>query len=447
MWLELGREDPLAGLRFNLATVLGEKGDCAGAEAEVRETLRLLDRMPPEERDAGCDAFRAQALDNLVGWLHKRDADDQAVGLARQAADLIDPLVEASPERQYLRMTCGLVHLNYGIVLCGLGSAEDGIRECRRAIEILASLARDFPGIVNTSWRLAQAQVAVARELWRGPGPCGRYEAGRLEEAEHLSRDAIATLEALLARAPDVPAYVETLAEAYVGLGNVLRSAGNLDGAIAAYREAIHVKPDDAGAHGGLGSALRRRGDVAGAIRSMREVIRLEPDHAAAHADLGALLLWGEEDAEGAIAESREALRLRARMPGASLTLGYAHNGRKEHLWSAEAFRDALEEEAIRADLDQGHLYNAACSAALASAGLEGEAAGRWREQALRWLDEDLKRRRDRLAALEADPGRRAEFEQKQTRLVAHVEHGRTNDPDLASLRGSAEFERLFGAQ
>jgi len=260
--LELGMGDQLASLRFNLANVLGKKGDVGGAEAQVRETLRLLDSLPPEERDAGSDAFKAQAMDNLVGWLNTREAYDEAVALARQAADLIDALLEANPESEYIRATCGTVHLNYGIVLCNHGAREEGIRQYRRALEVHEALARDFPGVAARSLRLAQTRMAVAWEVWKGPGPYGPWEARQLEEAESLYRDAIATLESLLARdAVEVPVYVTNLAEAHCELGSVLRASGDMDGAVAEYREAIRVKPDHVDAHGLLESALRRLGE------------------------------------------------------------------------------------------------------------------------------------------------------------------------------------------
>jgi hypothetical protein len=80
--------------------------------------------------------------------------------------------------------------------------------------------------------------------------------------------------------------------------------------------------------------------------------------------------------------------------------------------------------------VDGGNLYNAACSAALASAGGDGEEARMWRDRALDWLREDLRRCR--------------ESGQDEAALRAHVDHARVKDPDLASLRGTPEFDALF---
>ena len=92
-------------------------------------------------------------------------------------------------------------------------------------------------------------------------------------------------------------------------LGNALRRQGKLDEAIAEYREAIRLQPDDHIGHYNLGDILRSQGKLDEAIAEYREAIRLQPDYAYAHSNLGlALLAQGKVDE--AIAAHREALRL-----------------------------------------------------------------------------------------------------------------------------------------
>jgi tetratricopeptide (TPR) repeat protein len=104
-------------------------------------------------------------------------------------------------------------------------------------------------------------------------------------------------------------------ARAHTNLGNALRDQGKVDEAIAAYREAIRLQPDLAKAHGNLGEALRRQGKVDEAIAAYREAIRLRPDDAVAHRNLG-VLLRGRGDYAGALAALRRGHELGSHRPG-----------------------------------------------------------------------------------------------------------------------------------
>jgi tetratricopeptide (TPR) repeat protein len=67
--------------------------------------------------------------------------------------------------------------------------------------------------------------------------------------------------------------------EAHGNLGNALQAKGDLDGAIAAYRDAIRINPEYADSYGALGDALQANGDNAGAKSSFETFLRLGPDH------------------------------------------------------------------------------------------------------------------------------------------------------------------------
>ncbi len=88
----------------------------------------------------------------------------------------------------------------------------------------------------------------------------------------------------------------------HITLGLALAEKGDLDGAIAEYREAIRLDPEYALLHITLGLALEEKGDLDGAIAEYREAIRLDPEYALAHITLG-LALAEKGDVAGAIAE------------------------------------------------------------------------------------------------------------------------------------------------
>jgi len=99
-------------------------------------------------------------------------------------------------------------------------------------------------------------------------------------------------------------------ARAYTNLGNVLRTKGRLDDAIAAYRNAIRIKADLAKAHYNLAIALVDKGFVDEAIAAYEKAIRLEPDYFMARYNLGNTLRR-KGLLDEAIAVYRQAVRVK----------------------------------------------------------------------------------------------------------------------------------------
>lgn len=76
-------------------------------------------------------------------------------------------------------------------------------------------------------------------------------------------------------------------AEAYLAMGEVHRAQECYDDEIASYRKAIEVKPDHVEAHRTLGDAYSRRGLYAEAIVAFLKVVELRPDDPDDHINLG----------------------------------------------------------------------------------------------------------------------------------------------------------------
>jgi tetratricopeptide (TPR) repeat protein len=96
---------------------------------------------------------------------------------------------------------------------------------------------------------------------------------------------------------------------AHYNLGMAFKNSGSDDEAIAAYREAIRLKPDYAEAYVSMGSILcDKKREYDGAARAFREAIRLKPDNVAAYVNLGvALVALGKlADAEAACGRAWE---------------------------------------------------------------------------------------------------------------------------------------------
>jgi Flp pilus assembly protein TadD len=114
----------------------------------------------------------------------------------------------------------------------------------------------------------------------------------------------------------------KAVARRHLAFGKTLQERGDMDGAIAEFREAVKIAPDDAQPHLDLGLALRDKGDVEGAITSYRMTLHMRPNDPDAHYLLGTA--YSEKgQLEASIGEFREAIRLRPGFDVAHNNLGH----------------------------------------------------------------------------------------------------------------------------
>ena len=100
--------------------------------------------------------------------------------------------------------------------------------------------------------------------------------------------------------------------------GRYLIERGNNDAAMFKFREALHLRPNDASVHAAVARALDKMGDQDAALGEARAAISLEPGVARHYVTLGDIFLSRDPDA--AIAEFRKAISLDA-------SNGFAHVG------------------------------------------------------------------------------------------------------------------------
>ena len=112
--------------------------------------------------------------------------------------------------------------------------------------------------------------------------------------------------------------------------------------AIAAYREAIRLKPDYLHAHNGLGVALAELGRNDDARAAYARAIEIDPDFAEAHVNL-ANLLRTEGRHDDAIAHFRKALEIKPRSIAALVNLGNVYKDRGRVSEAAALYQQALE--------------------------------------------------------------------------------------------------------
>jgi serine/threonine-protein kinase len=166
------------------------------------------------------------------------------------------------------------------------------------AVALLRAAQRRYPGDFWINFDLGQA-------FWN---PGGRSK-------PHFD-EAIAYYRAAVALRPDN-------APARNNLGLALKDKGDMAGAIAEFRAAVALDPKLARAYTNLGNALDRKGDLPRALAAHRKAIALDTKLAWAHDNLGAAY-QAMGDWVRAIAEHHRAIQLDPQFPGAYYNLGNA---------------------------------------------------------------------------------------------------------------------------
>jgi tetratricopeptide (TPR) repeat protein len=278
--------------------------------------------------------------------------------------------------------------------------------------------------------RFLTAAVALRPE-----SPGALLNLGAALEAKGQVKEAIACFHKVIALDPKEP-------KAHTNLGAVLCNVKrDYDGAIACFKKAIELQPMFAEAHCNLGHALARQGRFAESLAAYRrghELGTKRPGWRYSSAQ------WVRQTERLAALESKLPAFLNGELEPSDTAerLGLIHvcQAKKLHATAARLYADAFADDPKLADdLQAGHRYNAACSAALAGAALSEDAARlgkertRLRKQALDWLRADLGQYTKRL-----EGGTRVVRRMVQQRM-RHWQ----KDGDLAGLRDKALVEKL----
>ncbi len=92
-------------------------------------------------------------------------------------------------------------------------------------------------------------------------------------------------------------------------MGVALRGLGDLKAAIESYKQALKIKPDYAAAYNNMGKAQKDTGDTAAAIDSYKQAIKIKPDYAQAYNNMGNAL-YEKGDTAAAIDSLKKALNI-----------------------------------------------------------------------------------------------------------------------------------------
>ena len=217
--------------------------------------------------------------------------------------------------RMYLPLAAVLT-----LVVCGLqAAAAPGGRN--RALALTAGFVAAALGLAGATARRNedfQSNLSIwADTAAKLPGNPRAHDnlANALLEANRTP-EAVAQYRAALQLAPDD-------VQAHYNLGNVLLQAGDLPGAIAHYQAALRAAPAFDRALDNLGTAYLRAGRLPEALAAFAAAVAADPAYPSAHYNLAnALARAGRLDA--AIAEYRSAVRLAPGLTDAHFNLATA---------------------------------------------------------------------------------------------------------------------------
>jgi serine/threonine protein kinase/Flp pilus assembly protein TadD len=375
------------------------------------------------------------------------------LGSALAAKGHREEAIIAYREAIRLKRDYALAHYNLGRELGFKGLHDDAIAEYREAIAINEDYAQAHNNL--------GAELANKRLF--------REAISEFEEAIRIKKNSLESQDAQT---------ITDFAGFHHNIGRALRDNGQREEAIAKFRQAIQIKDDYAQAHYDLGFTLGRKGLREEARDEFRKVIELERDHPGAHYHLGVALeqkgLFDE-----AMAEYREVIRIqKGNAPQAQTNLRRAElfaqaesklpavlSGQQQPANAVECLAlvrlcrdykkcyaaaarfsgEAFARWPHLADDLRSHLrYNAACDAALASAGqgadaekLDSRQRSRLRQQALDWLCADLKAYRQSLSKAPDKAG------SGTAKMMQHW----LQDEDLANVRGDKALSKLPEAE
>ncbi len=447
-----------ARLRAQSAAALAE-GDPLAARTAAEEALGLVGRVASDGEPEATARARAEAL-TLLGdaWGAQREPEkalrcleDAAAAVARHEASgaaltraaLRDALLRIAPLRAAKGDVPGARRAIDGAVAAAVklfagGAPEDG-RALVRAHVLLAALLR-----ARGEARPALASVEAAADaaaLAASPGPDDGPATSAARRDAALDHVAALRQAAGLRRELGDPDGATRDLEAAAAAGRALL-AGPADPPPSVRRALGLVLVDLAEARLTQGQAEAAGAAIEEGRRQRAALEALGPRGAAAVRDLAGL--------EAVAAKLSGAQAPEPSTPAEHLALAYQLLSAKDPARSVASFERALEDPALRADLERSHLLHAARAAAQAVAAEPPARRDARRAQALAWLAEDLTRTRELVTKLAADAGKqpagspeRAALEAERDRLQRHVDQAR-RDPAFAALVGAPEFERLF---
>ncbi|HGL6719586.1 tetratricopeptide repeat protein [Burkholderia contaminans] len=216
-----------------------------------------------------------------------------------------------------------------------LAEAEHGYRNALASNPTDADALHLFGVLRHQQGQHAEAADLVGRAVALRPGDAAlQLNLGNALKALGRLDEAVDRFRNALTLAPEFPL-------AHYNLGNAYAALQRHDDAIDAFGRALRLTPDDASIHNNLGNALNALGRHDDALAAFHRALELRPGHAGAHNNL-AMALNAMGRADDAIAHFQAAIAAQPGFVAAHFNLGNTFDAVGRHAEAAAAFEAAL---------------------------------------------------------------------------------------------------------
>jgi tetratricopeptide (TPR) repeat protein len=337
-------------------------GKMQDAEQCFREALRLAPGAAGTHCELGIALAQQQKLKQAAESFREAVRLEPALapghnnlGLALMRQGRLDEAIAALRRAIQLSPSYAAAHNNLGLALAARGQVLDAVECFQRALQF----DRNY----------ANARANLNRALGQ-TGPPPRLQAGADREAGAFTRkgvqyfregrlqDAMAAFQQAISIKPDH-------AEAHRNLGGIFCHQGRDAEAVASYRRALELNPRSGICHSNLGNVLAHQEKFKEAEAYCREAVRLQPADSGSHNNL-ANALKGQGRLEEAVASYQEALRLQPNFPEAHHNLGLVLLEQNRVPESLDRSREAVR---LKSDYAPAHFAQAEALLALGDLG------------------------------------------------------------------------------
>jgi tetratricopeptide (TPR) repeat protein len=261
---------------------LTRQGRHSDAEESLRFAISLSPDFAPLHEDLGGVLAVQGSLDDAIGTLeaairldpqrptaHKKLGQVlAAAGRGPEADEAFEAFFEKDPARG--KVAIGLDHIKAGRVDDAIKTLRDILRENPDNVDAMRFLAMAYQ---RKKTNQSDAEALLRRALQIAPD----FAAVSLSLGTMLTKlskhvDAIAVYEAALQKNDDI-------AGLWAGLGGACALAGYPDRASMAYGNSIALDPNSPGAHMSHAHALKTLGDQEGSLKAYRTAIKLKPEY------------------------------------------------------------------------------------------------------------------------------------------------------------------------